>query len=189
MTYTEAPFVVTVKGGGNNNAPWIVVRGDTADEVEARLRDVYKLGPAAIATASAFANEWAAESGGAAAPQGQSPAVQAVAAGLGGQVVSSTPTSPAPSTSAPQAGVAGGSENVLKKDKWGTVFEFNHPNAPQTQHGPKVLKHAVGQDSGKQYSQWLYPTDKAVPGNYEAGMRESFPKEFAKGVAWRGAEI
>lgn len=185
MSYTEAPFVVTVKGGGNSNAPWIVVRGDTADEVEQRLRDVYKLGPATIATAAAFANEWATESGGQPA---QSPAVQAVAAGLDGQVVSSTPTTPAQSAPAPQAqGAPAGGDDNLKRDKWGSVWEFNHPQAPQTQHGPKVLKHAKGREEPhRPYSQWFYPTDKNVPGNYEAGFRETFPKEFAKGVEWKG---
>jgi len=177
VSYTEAPFVVTLKGGGNAAAPWIVVRGDTADEVEQRLRDVYKLGPAAIATAEAFANEYAADN-----PQAPSPAVQAVASGLDGQVVSSTPTSPAPSTSAPQAPAAGGAATV-EKDKWGGVYTLNHPTAPQTAWGAAVHFAGVAK-SGKPYQRWIDPRSPKVPSNYQAGVRESpadeWPGDFAK---------
>lgn len=180
MTYTEAPFVATIKGSGNHDAPWIVVRGDTADELEARLRDVYKVGSAVVATASAFRNEWATESGGQPAPQGQSPAVQAVASGLDGQVVSSTPTSPAPSTSAPQAGAAGG---AVEEDRWGGRYEHNLPNAPQTQWGPAVKKTAKAK-SGKFYSRWIDPRDKSIPSVYASGQHENpadlWEGEFAR---------
>lgn len=166
MSYTEAPFVVTLKGGGNAAAPWIVVRGDTADEVEQRLRDVYKLGPAAIATAEAFANEYTADN-----PQAPSPAVHVVASGLDGQVMSSTPTSPAPSAPAPQAQGAPAGVTV-EEGRWGDRYEHNLPNAPQTQYGPAVKKTAKAK-SGKFYSRWIDPRDKSIPSVYASGQREN----------------
>jgi hypothetical protein len=183
VSYTEAPYVVTVKASGNHDAPWIVVRGDTADEVEQRLRDVYKIGTAVVATASAFRNEWAAEAGAApATQQGQSPAVQAVASGLDGQVVSTTPTTPAPSGNAPQAQAAPGGVTV-EEGRWGDRYEHNLPNAPQTAWGPAVKKTAKSK-SGKFYSRWIDPRDKSIPSVYASGVRENpadlWEGEFAR---------
>lgn len=182
MSYTEAPFVATIKGSGNHDAPWIVVRGDTADELEARLREVYKVGSAVVATASAFRNEWAAEAGGTPAPQDQSPAVQAVVGGLDGQVVSSTPTSPAQSAPAPQAQAAPAGVTV-EEGRWGDRYEHNLPNAPQTAYGPAVKKTAKAK-SGKFYSRWIDPRDKSIPSVYASGVRENpadlWEGEFAR---------
>lgn len=41
---TDAPFVVTLKGGDGFKAPWIVVRGDTADEVASNLEALAETG-------------------------------------------------------------------------------------------------------------------------------------------------
>ena len=176
MSYTEAPFVVTLKGDGNHAAPWIVVRGETAEEVEARLRDVYKLGPAAIATAAAFSNEYKAENPGVSTPAPWdnpqvASAAQAVAAGLGGTLAAEFPTSPAPQGSAPQAQAAPGGVTV-EEDKWGGRYEHNLPNAPQTQWGPAVKKTAKAK-SGKFYSRWIDPRDKSIPSVYASGQRDN----------------
>lgn len=188
MSYTEAPIKVTLKASGNHDAPWITVQGDTAEQVEQLLREVYKIGPAAVATASAFRNEWASENPGVAssAPQGGpqvSPAVQAVASGLDGQVVSSTPTSPAqPQTPAPQAQAAPAGVTV-EEGRWGDRYEHNLPNAPQTAYGPAVKKTAKAK-SGKFYSRWIDPRDKSIPSVYASGVRDNpadlWEGEFAR---------
>lgn len=77
----------------------------------------------------------------------------------------------------------GGNIEVHPKG-WGT-FEHNHPQAPQTIYGPKVLKRAKSQ-AGKDYAQWLDPRDPGIPSVYAANGKakpqDLLPAEFANGV-------
>lgn len=187
----EAPLTVTVKGDGQ--PPWIVVRGTTPEEVNERLSDVVDAGTVDLATAAGRSLTAAAR--GEAAPVAprpvtptapaaaqHSPAVQRVVEHLDGQVVEQQTFAAASPSGEPE---------LVGPDRFGRYFEFGHPQAPQTAHGPAVLMHATGQ-SGKPYSRWLDPRAKAVPGNYEKGLR-SDPVDaavfedngFARGVKWR----
>lgn len=176
---TDAPYVVTLKAGASYDSPWIVVRGDTADEVKDRLRDLWsgEVAAAVVATASAFLNTWATEKGGP-SPEG---AVDNVVRAVSGTVVNDpVGNSPAPSTPAPQAAAAG-----VETDRWGNTYEHNHPKAPETGYGPKVLKRGLSREGNKPYAQWLDPRDPKIPSVYarrEPKPVDLFDTELARGV-------
>lgn len=173
MTETaDSPYVVTMKGGTGYDAPWIVVRGDTATQVTERLRELFSenLGGFVVATADAFAKEWATGRVATPAPQ-QSAPVQAVVDGLSGTVIDQGPT-PAPSNNqgAPAPGAPQGGQ-FTETDKWGGRWTHNHPKAPTTQFGAMVLREWKAQ-SGKDMKRWVDPRAKAVPTNYANGVRQ-----------------
>lgn len=132
-----APISVTLKGGKGFEAPWIVVRGESAGHVKELLNDVWRtnLGGAVIATANTFQQEYASD-------QTANP-VQAVTKALDGAVVSETPTSPAPSASAPQGQAAAPGP------------------APTCPHGERVYREGTGA-KGK-WRAWFCPAPKGTP--------------------------
>lgn len=60
----EAPFVVTLKGGAGYEKPWIVVRGNTAEEAVARLGEAKISG--LLERAAEYAADFQAQTGAAA---------------------------------------------------------------------------------------------------------------------------
>lgn len=70
------------------------------------------------------------------------PSAASVAASLGATVVS-TPTSP------------NGSQEV--RDRYGNLWVYNHPEAPDSARGRMVLKHGTAQATGKPYKGWFDP--------------------------------
>src|SRR5690606_7071004 len=121
-----------------------------------------------VAAAQVLANEY---SGGAPAPaqQPQQTFQQPPAQNQGFQQ-QQTPT-------APQGG------GQVETDRWGGTYEHGRPDAPQTMHGPKVLKRAISQ-AGKPYAQWLEPRDPKIPSVYQANGKtpppDLIPAEFAR---------
>ena len=73
------------------------------------------------------------------------------------------------------AGV-GGYGAVVEEDRFGAKFVLNHPQAPTTPTGPAVLKRWRA-NSGKITTAWIDNRLKAVPSNYQAGVREDPPKD------------
>jgi len=59
MSEENAAFTATIKAGPGFEAPWIVVRGNTAEELKQRLHEAYSglVGPL-LATAEVFASEY-----------------------------------------------------------------------------------------------------------------------------------
>lgn len=167
---TEAPITATLKAGGGYDAPWLVVRADTPDQLTQRLNAIVEHGidAALVVAAQSLAREW----GGNAAPAPTASGQTNVEQHLGGQVIQdSAGFTPAPSTNANPAPAAPAAGITVEEDKWGGRYELNLPNAPQTPFGPaiKVTKQAK---SGKYYSRWEDPRIKALPSNYQAGVRE-----------------
>jgi hypothetical protein len=68
-------------------------------------------------------------------------------------------SSPAPVSSAAPAVAsapsAGGEETV--NDKYGNIWVYNHPSAPECSRGKMVLKHGKAQATGKPYKGWFDP--------------------------------
>lgn len=185
----NAAFTATMKAGPGFADPWIVVRGDTAAQINARLREVWteNVGGNVIATAEALHKEYKTTpptpgSAGVQPDPAYTAPVQAVVAAVDGTVIDQGPT-PAPSNN--QAAPAPGGQQGVETDKWGGSYEWNHAKAPQTQYGPKVLKRAISQ-AGKPYSQWLDPRDKKIPSIYRANGGQNpvdlIEPEFARGV-------
>jgi hypothetical protein len=50
---------------------------------------------------------------------------------------------------------AGGEETV--NDKYGNIWVYNHPSAPECSRGKMVLKHGKAQATGKPYKGWFDP--------------------------------
>lgn len=145
MTEETAAYTVTLKSGPGYEAPWLVVRGDTAEQVKDLLKGVWEanLGGAVIATASALHSEYQTEK------QGGN-AVPAVVAATGGTVVAETPTysapTPTPAPSAPPVQAAA-------------------PDAaPTCQHGAMSFKSGTSAKTGRAWQAWFCPTPKGTPG-------------------------
>lgn len=66
----------------------------------------------------------------------------------------STPTAPV-YASAPAVASAGGEETV--NDKYGNIWVYNSPSAPECSRGKMVLKHGKAQATGKPYKGWFDP--------------------------------
>lgn len=159
----ENGVTLTLKGGQGYEAPWLVVRGQNATDVlgqlaEENFESLVKVG---AATAADLVQTWDAEKK---ARGGQAAAAPAPARQAG-------PTPPAPSNPAPQAQAAGPLGPQTESDKWNNTYEHNHPQAPQTQHGPKVLKRGVSK-AGKPYAAFIDPRSKAIPSVYASGVRQ-----------------
>lgn len=162
-------LTVTLKGGGDYNAPWIVVRADDPNELEKYLAAVKERLTAAVSDAArAFHAIWN------------------VADGLGASSVKAAPqdASPwdaAPAASPPAASGGGGVET----NRYGNTYEWGHPKAPMTPAGQAVLKRATSR-AGKPYARWIDPRSKEIPSVYEAGARQDppdlWPGDFANGV-------
>lgn len=171
-------LTVTLKGGGDYNAPWIVVRADDPNEMERYLTAVKERLTAAVSDAArAFHAIWNVADGlGAtsvqAAPQDASPWDAAPA---------QQPTVGAPPTSPTVSSGASGVET----NKFGNTYEWGHPKAPMTPAGQAVLKRATSR-AGKPYARWIDPRSKEIPSVYESGVRQDppdlWPGDFANGV-------
>lgn len=153
MSEDNATFTATIKAGPGYEAPWIVVRANTAAEMKDRLREAYSdlVGPL-VATAQVYATEYGSFKGGGGNPGGQTFQGQ----GNGGFNGNTNPGN------GEEHPTGAGNRHVETHPKgWGT-FEHNHPDAPATMWGPKVLKRAKSQ-KGNDYAQWLDPRDPAIP--------------------------
>jgi hypothetical protein len=174
LTDDNAALTATLKAGAGYDAPWLVVRANNPAELAQRLNAVIDgsiTGPLVAA-----AQVLAAEYGGAGAPaparQPQQTFQQPPAQNQGFQ------------QPAPQAAPQGGGQ--VETDRWGGTYEHGRPDAPQTMHGPKVLKRATSQ-AGKPYAQWLDPRDPKIPSVYQANGKtpphDLIAPEFApKGI-------
>lgn len=170
-------LTVTLKGGGDYNAPWIVVRADDPNEMERYLTAVKERLTAAVSDAArAFHAIWNVADGlGAtsvqAAPQDQAPAA------------SESPWDAAPA--AQSAAPAQAAEPKRETNKFGNTYEWGHPKAPMTPAGQAVLKRATSR-AGKPYARWIDPRSKEIPSVYESGVRQDppdlWPGDFANGV-------
>jgi hypothetical protein len=173
LTDDNAALTATLKAGAGHDAPWLVVRANNPAELAQRLNAVIDgtvTGPLVAA-----AQVLAAEYGGAGAPaparQPQQTFQQPQAQNQGFQ------------QQAPAAPQGGGQ---VETDRWGGTYEHGRPDAPQTMHGPKVLKRATSQ-AGKPYAQWLDPRDPKIPSVYQANGKtpphDLIAPEFApKGI-------
>jgi hypothetical protein len=63
-------------------------------------------------------------------------------------VVDTPPFNSAPAT-------PGGAQDV--RDKYGNLWIYNHPQAPECARGKMVLKHGTAQATGKPYKGWFDP--------------------------------
>jgi hypothetical protein len=172
LTDDNAALTATLKAGAGYDAPWLVVRADTPTELARRLNAVIDgtvTGPL-VAAAQVLANEY---SGGAPAPtqQPQQTFQQPPAQNQGFQ-----------QQQAPAAPQGGGQ---VETDRWGGTYEHGRPDAPQTMHGPKVLKRATSQ-AGKPYAQWLDPRDPKIPSVYQANGKTPPPDLIAPEFAPKG---
>lgn len=169
-------LTVTLKGGGDYNAPWIVVRADDPNEMERYLAAVKERLTAAVSDAArAFHAIWNVADGLGAtsvqpAPQGQAPAAQE----------SPWDAAPAAQSAAPAA-----QEPKRETNKFGNTYEWGHPKAPMTPAGQAVLKRATSR-AGKPYARWIDPRSKEIPSVYDSGVRQDppdlWPGDFANGV-------
>lgn len=169
-------LTVTLKGGGDYNAPWIVVRAEDPNEMERYLAAVKERLIAAVSDAArAFHAIWGVADGlGAssvqAAPQDQAPAASA------------SPWDAAPATQAAAPAAQGPKRET---NKFGNTYEWGHPKAPMTPAGQAVLKRATSR-AGKPYARWIDPRSKEIPSVYESGVRQDppdlWPGDFANGV-------
>lgn len=121
----DSPIVVTLKGGKEFDAPWIVVRGDNPDGVVALLDAISQRG--LIAKTVELAGEFAGVRN---AAVGLNATPTQVQVPQGAPVAG--PTTPAPQVSAPQGQAAPG---------------------PVCQHGPRQYKEGVSK-AGKPYKLW-----------------------------------
>lgn len=166
---SEAPITATLKAGGGYDAPWLVVRADTPDQLTQRLNAIVEHGidAALVVAAQSLAREWGGNATAAPTASGQVNVEQ----GLGGQVVSDTAGfTPAPSTNANPAPAAPAGEIRVEQGKWDDRYEWGLPNAPMTPFGQAVKKTAKAK-SGKYYSRWIDPRSKAIPSVYQSGTR------------------
>lgn len=176
----DAKYTATLKAGAGYDAPWLVVRADTPDEMVQALRDAYStLSAPLAATAQVLQAEWSGSVPAAPAPHANNHGFQQQpSAGHANSAQGMASSQPA-STAAPQAG------GNTEEDRWGGTYEHNHPQAPATPWGPKVLKRATSQ-AGKRYAQWIDPRDPKIPSVYKANGKDKpadlLGAEFANGV-------
>jgi hypothetical protein len=175
--YTEAAFVASLKTN-DPAGPWLVVRGNTPEELISNLTAVGTHGLAGVVAAAAanVGAEWVAEKQGAA--QATTAAVQQVQQAVAPQQPQNVV--PFPQQQQQQGNVAGGSET----DRWGNTYTYGHPQAPSTAHGPAVLKSGTSRE-GKAYQQWLDPRDPKIPSVYQKNGKDKpfdlWSGEFVKG--------
>lgn len=170
-------LTVTLKGGGDFNAPWIVVRADDPNEMEHYLTGVKdRLTTAVSDAARAFHAIWSVTDGLGASSVQPAPAAEAPTA-------TASPWDAAPAAPAAPAAQAGSDEPEV--NKYGNTYEWAHPKAPMTPAGQAVLKRATSR-AGKPYARWIDPRSKEIPSVYAAGARQDppdlWPGDFANGV-------
>ncbi|MBX6421838.1 MAG: hypothetical protein IRZ06_12655 [Nevskia sp.] len=149
MSEETAPFVATIKAGGPDG-PWLVIRGDTADQLASRLHEMIEsdLADLTVAATSTLRGVW-----------------NAVTI-LGGTVetprrTQQTPPPPQPQPTPPPppptpqqaAPTAPQQERV---DKWGNHYTWGVPGAPACPHGTRVRKAGTRKD-GTPFTAWLCP--------------------------------
>lgn len=165
MTDDNAPLTATLKAGAGYDAPWLVVRANNPAELAQRLNAVIDgtvTGPL-VAAAQVLASEY---SGAAPAPaqQPQQTFQQPPAQNQGFGQQQAPQAAPA----APQGG------GQVETDRWGGQYIHNHPAAPPTMYGPKVLRKWQDQQ-GKQRAMWLDPRDPKIPSVYQANGKTPPP--------------
>lgn len=175
MTEDTAAFTATIKAGSGYDAPWIVIRANTADELKNLLRQAHDgLSVPLTLTAQVFQADWS----GATPPQGQ-----AHNHGFGTGSQSNGDEHPTGQGGGGNQG--GGSGGNIETNKWGGTFEWNHPQAPDTRYGKKVLKRWRAQ-SGKDSVAWIDPRDPSIPSVYQKNGKDRpsdlLDLEWAKGV-------
>lgn len=138
---TESALTVTLKAGGGYEAPWLVIRADTPEQLTQRLDAVIEKGidAAVILAAQSLAREWGGNTAPAVSGQAN------VESTLGGQVVQDTPgftSAPqqpaAPAPAAPSGGLA-----------------------PICQHG--AMNYKSGEKNGRTWQAYMCPTPKGTP--------------------------
>lgn len=153
--HAEAPISVSFKAGTAQYAPQLTVRADSADQLLERLvalnpgiteglNDDAPITDSVAVFQAAFVETWALA---AKALEG----VAATAAASGGGASAATGVS----TSA--------SGGKVETDKFDNTYEFGHPKAPATPHGPAVLK-TWKERSGKTRKSWVDP--RTAPSGY-----------------------
>jgi hypothetical protein len=169
VTDENAALTATLKAGGGYDAPWLVVRADTPEQLTTRLD---ALGQAAILAKVA---EVAVELHG----------VYNAASGLGAQAVQvevpqhvqpvaqAGPTAPAYQAPAAPAQAAPGGMRT-EQDRYGGTYELGRPDAPTTQYGPAVKRIWTAQ-SGKVMKRWIDPRDPKIPSVYQTNGKTPPP--------------
>jgi len=137
----EAPFVVTLKGGAGYEKPWVVIRGNTAEEAVARLGEAHLHN--LLEKAAEYSAAFQALTGGAA----NQSAPARTASTPSSRPVSQAPAAPQP-TAAPPA----------PQDNQGRA----HPEGlacPQCQQvvGYKTI---TSKKNGKSYNMWVCPNQR-----------------------------
>lgn len=178
-------LTVTLKGGGDYNAPWIVVRADDPNEMEHYLSAVKERLTTAVSDAArSFHAIWNVADGLGASSVQPAPQAQPQAPAAPASPWESAPAAPAaPAPAAAPAAQPGSSEPEV--NKYGNTYEWGHPQAPMTPGGQAVLKRATSR-AGKAYARWIDPRSKEIPSVYAAGTRQDppdlWPGDFANGV-------
>lgn len=143
MTEDNSAFSATIKAGGGFEAPWIVIRANTAEELKARLHEAYSglVGPL-LATAEVFANEYQGGSKPAATPnpgnQSFGNQSQGSSNGFGGQA----------NTGGNQGGGGFGG------NQGGGTPEPTHVPRPHCAHGEMAWKSGNRKADNKPYAFW-----------------------------------
>lgn len=150
--HAEAPISVSFKAGTAQYAPLITVRADSADQLLERLvalnpgiteglNDDAPITDSVAVFQAAFVETWALAA----------KALEGVSVANGGGASAATG----------QSTTAEGRKT--ETDKFDNVFEFDHPKAPATPHGPAVLK-TWKQRDGKVRKSWVDP--RTTPSGY-----------------------
>lgn len=161
----------TIKGQGSSkyDAPWIVVYGDTPEEVKALVDGVLDVGlDGTLAAAdAAFKGTTNAAMGLGARPVADpGPRTQAPPWDnqVSGSPVQSVNVGPA------QGAAAGGLRT--ETNKWGNKFTHDHPAAPILPVVGKAVLREWTDNNNKPRARWVDPRDPAIPSVYEANGKE-----------------
>jgi hypothetical protein len=193
----SAVLTVTLKGAGGFDAPWVVVRAETPQDLLQRLNALGSLGILARVTevARELHGVYAADQGlrpsaTVVVPdpvQPQPPIPQAfVAQPVTSNGWGNTPVPPGYQAPPPQGGYqpvqpqqAQAGQPFTKEDRYGNTFVYNDPAAPMCQRGAMVLATRTSK-AKKPYTMWLDPAHKACPLWREQGNPPVDPSQLAE---------
>lgn len=156
-TATDAPITVTIKGGKGYEVPWIVVRGESTDEVKDILSDIAQSDLYQLTADAASLFQGAVT-------------VTTTPAGSDAPTPAAGPTTPARQDQAP---VQQGSSYARRKASAGTGGRGGQPDnsvspgvTPEAcQHGERTYRN--GQGAKGPWAAWFCPSPKGTPGQCE----------------------
>lgn len=157
-TATDAPITVTIKGGKGYEVPWIVVRGESTDEVKDILSDIADSDLYQLAADAAALFQGAVT-------------VTSTPAGSDAPTLNPGPTTPArQDTPAP---AQGGSSYARRKASATTGGRGGQPDnsvspgvTPEAcHHGDRVYRSGAGAKGP--WQAWMCPSPKGTPGQCE----------------------